>query len=566
MIRDMAEPTMSIADVDAMLTGEGGFFETVPVIVNGVAVTTAKNRAPHLRALLQNSANHGGDGSARYYVFDDGTEATFAENIATAASLAAGLAERYDIGHGDRVAILAANTPEWIQSFWAITSLGAIAVAMNGWWTEDEIRHGLKLTTPKLLLADAKRAERITGDPGVPLVVFEEDFAELRDHAPGAKLPDTPIDEDDAATILFTSGTTGRPKGAIITHRNFNAYLTCAFILGARDAFRFPADPDDPPKPPMLSLAASPLFHISGLHSCCVTAMASGMGHVWTTGRFDPEKVLQLTETYKITRLSGVTTQIWRIIEHPKFHEYDTSSVTAIGGGGSVWSPELLRACREALPHAERPVGVGYGLTECSGLATSASDDVLREHPESVGAAIPTCDLEIHDDDDNPLPDGEIGNVMLRGPMVTPGYWDNPEATADTIRPGGWLRTGDFGRIENGLLFLASRRTDLIIRGGENIYPVEIENRLDEHPAVREIVVLGVDHRELGQEVKAYVVPFDNAIVTTDELAAFVGETLAPHKVPTHWEIRTEPLPRNATGKILKQVVAGNAENTFIEE
>ena len=133
MIRDMAEPTMSIADVDAMLTGEGGFFETVPGIVNGVEVTTAKNRAPHLRALLQNSANHGGDGSARYYVFDDGFEATFAENIATAASLAAGLAERYDIGHGDRVAILAANTPEWIQSFWAITSLGAIAVAMNGW-------------------------------------------------------------------------------------------------------------------------------------------------------------------------------------------------------------------------------------------------------------------------------------------------------------------------------------------------------------------------------------------------------------------------------------------------
>ena len=566
MIRDMAEPTMSIADVDAMLTGEGGFFETVPVIVNGVEVTAAKNRAPHLRALLQNSANHGGDGSARYYVFDDGTEATFAENIATAASLAAGLAERYDIGHGDRVAILAANTPEWIQSFWAITSLGAIAVAMNGWWTEDEIRHGLKLTTPKLLIADTKRAERITGDPGVPLVVFEEDFTELRDHAPGAELPVTPIDEDDAATILFTSGTTGRPKGAIITHRNFNAYLTCAFILGARDAFRFPADPDDPPKPTMLSLAASPLFHISGLHSCCVTAVASGMGHVWTTGRFDPEKVLQLTETYKITRLSGVTTQVWRIIEHPKFHEYDTSSVTAIGGGGSVWSPELLRACREALPHAERPVGVGYGLTECSGLATSASDDVLREHPESVGAAIPTCDLAIHDDDDNPLPDGEIGNVMLRGPMVTPGYWDNPEATADTIRPGGWLRTGDFGRIENGLLFLASRRTDLIIRGGENIYPVEIENRLDEHPAVREIVVLGVDHRELGQEVKAYVVPFDDAVVTTDELAAFVGETLAPHKVPTHWEIRTEPLPRNATGKILKQVVAGNAENTFIEE
>ena len=197
------------------------------------------------------------------------------------------------------------------------------------------------------------------------------------------------------------------------------------------------------------------------------------------------------------------------------------------------------------------------------GLATSASDDVLRENPESVGSAIPTCDLAIHDDDDNPLPDGEIGNVMLRGPMVTP-------ATGTTRRRPPGDPTGRLARTATS----AASRTDcsslqaaapIIIRGGENIYPVEIENRLDEHPAVREVVVLGVDHRELGQEVKAYVVPFDDADITTDELAAFVGATLASHKVPAHWEIRTEPL-LNATGKILKQVVAGNAENTFIEE
>ena len=288
------------------------------------------------------------------------------------------------------------------------------------------------------------------------------------------------------------------------------------------------------------------------------------MGHVWTTGRFDPEKVLQLTETYKITRLSGVTTQVWRIIEHPKFHEYDTSSVTAIGGGGSVWSPELLRACREALPHAERPVGVGYGLTECSGLATSASDDVLRK--SGVGRFgdpdMRPCDPRRRR---QPAPRRRDWQRDVARPDGHTRLLGQPEATAEAIRPGGWLRTGDFGRIENGLLFLAAA-APISSSGGENIYPVEIENRLDEHPAVREVVVLGVDHRELGQEVKAYVVPFDDADVTTDELAAFVGATLAPHKVPAHWEIRTEPLPRNATGKILKQVVAGNAENTFIEE
>lgn len=557
---------MTVAEVDAMLTGEGGFFETETATVAGVDVTTLKNRAPHLRALLANSANHGGDGSSRYYVFDDGREASFADNIAHAASLAAALRERHGIGAGDRVAILAANCPEWIQTFWAVTSLGAIVVAMNGWWTEDEIRYGLELTEPSLLIADRRRIDRLTGGTDVETVVIEDGFAALLDHAPDAPLPDVEIDEDDPATILFTSGTTGRPKGAVITHRNFGAYLACAFILGARDAFRFPADPDAPPAPPLLSLAASPLFHISGLHSCCVTAVASGFGHVWTTGRFDPEKVLRLTEQYRITRLSGVTTQVWRIIEHPRFGEFDTSSVTSIGGGGSVWSPELLRACRDALPHADRAVGVGYGLTECSGLATHAGDEVLRAHPDSVGYPIPTCEVAIHDDEDNPLPDGVIGNVMLRGPMVTPGYWQDPDATGETIRPGGWLRTGDFGRLEDGLLFLSSRRTDLIIRGGENIYPVEIENRLDEHPAVREVAVLGVDHRELGQEVKAVIVPFDDATVSETELAAFVAETLAPHKVPAHWEIRHDPLPRNATGKILKQVVAGTAENTFIED
>ena len=298
-------------------------------------------------ALLQNSANHGGDGSARYYVFDDGTEATFAENIATAASLAEGLAERYDIGHGDRVAILAANTPEWIQSFWAITSLGAIAVAMNGWWTEDEISIRLELTTPKLLLADAKRAERITGDPGVPLS-FRGGLRRTSRSRTRSRTARHPDRRGRRRHILFTSGTTGRPKGAIITHRNFNAYLTCAFILGARDAFRFRPIPTTRRNPRCCRWPPAPLPH---LRAPFMLRHRRGLGHgpCVDPGRFDPEKVLQLTETYKITRLSGVTTQVWRIIEHPKFHEYDTSSVTAIGGGGSVWSPGFCgRAARRS--------------------------------------------------------------------------------------------------------------------------------------------------------------------------------------------------------------------------
>jgi len=553
---------MSITDVDAMLTGEGGFFETTTESVHGVEMTVLANRAHSLREMLEASAGHDG-GNARYYVFDDGREATFSENISRVASIAAALRDVYGIGRGDRVAILAANSPEWIETFWATVSLGAVAVAMNGWWIGDEIRHGLELTTPKLLVTDRRRFDRLESHTDMPTVVIEDRFGELAADAPEADLPDTPIDEDDPAAILFTSGTTGRPKGSVCTHRNFIAYVGCAFMLGARDAIRFPAEGQ---RLPILALAASPLFHISGLHACAVTAMASGRGHVWTTGRFDPEKVLRLTEQHRITRWGGVTTQIWRIIEHPRFHDYDTSSVTSIGGGGSVWTPELLRACRAALPHADRAVGVGYGLTECAGLATHAPDDLLASHPDSVGVPLPTVDLMITDDNDQPLPDGEIGNVCVRGPMVTPGYWDDPDATASTIRPGGWLITGDYGHVKEGLLYLDSRRSELIIRGGENIYPAEIETRLDDHPDVHEAAVFGVEHRELGHEVKAVVVPAEGAMIDIASLDAWLGRTLSGHKIPAHWEIRREPLPRNASGKIMKKVLTGEAVNTFIED
>ncbi len=597
------QPAMSVAEADAALTGPGGFFEIVTDTVGGIDMGVVASPHRSLRDLLAASAGHGGDGSARYYLFDDGRSATFAENISNVSALAAALMNGYGIGRGDRVAILGANQPGWIQGFWATVSAGAISVAMNGWWKGDEIRYAIELTEPKVLIADSRRLNRLGGDIGVPVILMDPEpkshpssneadapgstaartkpertksVAALDDliqaHL-GSQLPDCEIDLDDPAAILFTSGTTGRPKGAIQTQRNFLAYLSCAFLIGGRQFLRFPNTPMD--SGPML--ACSPLFHVSGLHACAVTAVAAGSNHVWTTGRYDPEKVLRLTEQHRISRWSGVTTQIWRLIEHPSLSDYDTSSVTNIGGGGSVWSPELQDVCRNALPHARLSVSIGYGLTESSGLATSASDDVLLEHPDSVGHALPTVSLRIADDDFESIPDGSIGNVCISGPMVTPGYWNDPEATADTIR-NGWLRTGDFGYLQDGLLHLVSRRSDLIIRGGENIYPTEIEQRIDAHPAVIESAVFGVDHRELGQEVKAVVVlaldavtdgkdrsevAIDDATLTStdelvNELSVWVAKTLADIKVPAHWELRTEPLPRNATGKILKQVLKGN--------
>ena len=564
------QPAMTVAEADAMLTGPGGFFEIVTENVGGIEMGVVASPHRSLRDLLAASANHGGDGSARYYLFDDGRSATFAENIDHAGAVAAALAQRFGVEPGDRVGLLGSNQPGWIQGFWGTVSAGAIAVAMNGWWKSDEIRYGIELTEPKVLIADRRRLERLDGDPGVPVIGMDTrpDGATTVDglvdaHA-GTPLPDCPIAIDDPAAILFTSGTTGRPRGAVQTQRNFFAYLNCAYMIGARQFLRFPGESMDVGGP---TLACSPLFHVSGLHACAVMAVGAGFNHLWTTGRYDAEKILRLTEEHGIARWSGVTTQIWRLVEHPRLADYDTSSVTSIGGGGSLWSPELQETCRSALPHARISVTIGYGLTESSGLATSAADDVLKAHPDSVGYPLPIVGVRITDEDGRELPEGEVGNICLSGPMVTPGYWNDPTATAETIRDG-WLRTGDYGYVRDGLLFLVSRRSDLIIRGGENIYPAEIEQRLDAHPEVAESAVHGVEHRELGQEVKAVVVvggerPAENLI---GELEAWVADTLADIKVPAHWELRTEPLPRNATGKILKQVVQGDADYDFIEE
>ena len=505
-------------------------------------------------------------GDKEYVYFDDGRRLTFTEHLAVVGSVAAALRDRYDIGPGDRVAILGANSLEWLLTFWATVSLDAIAVAMNGWWQEDEIRYGLDLTKPKLLVADSKRLARISGGRhgvDIPVVEMETDFDALWHHAPGAPLPDTPIDEDDPAAVLFTSGTTGRPKGAINTHRNLISFVQMSFFSGARDMLMKP--PSGEPATPV-NICSSPMFHVSGLQAAIITGVASGVKFVFTTGRFDPKKVLDLAVQEGATRLGGITTQLWRILEHPDFDKYDLSKVTSSGGGGSVFSPELQRAVREKIPTAANAFNVGYGSTETGGLCTMATNEMLLEHPDCTGRALPTAQVAIFDDDGNPLPDGEVGHVCVRGPMVTPGYWDNPEATAETFFPGRWLKTGDYGRMEDGLLFLATRKRDMIIRGGENIYPIEIENRLDEHPGIAEAAVVGVEHRTLGQEVKAIVVPKPGATLDPDEIRAFVGETLAYYKVPQYVEIRTEPLPRNATGKVLKNVLLGEAENTFVEE
>jgi acyl-CoA synthetase (AMP-forming)/AMP-acid ligase II len=553
-----------VARVEAQLLAPGGLFELEEVEVLGAPVTSFRRRPRSLREVLVSSL---ANPDAEYVVFTDGERErrlTFGEHGQLVASVAAALRDRYGVGPGDRVAVLAGNCPEWVLTFWAAVSLGAVTVGLNGWSTGPEIRYFVDDADPKVLVADGKRLARLgSADPGVPVVRVDDDFAALEGHAPGAELPAVDIAEDDPAIILYTSGTTGRPKGAVNTHRNVIAFVSLNFFGGARTMMLHPPPAD---ALPTCQLMTNPLFHVSGLHAGAVMLLASGVKSVWLMGRFDPALAMRTIERHRCTGWGFTETVLHRLVNSPHVGKYDLSSVRTVGGGGSPIAPSLQERTREVFPNAARSMGIGYGQTECAALATMNFGQELVDFPMSAGRPLPTVDLEIHDPFGERLPDGEEGEIWLRGPMVMPGYWRRPVETAETIAPGRWLRTGDIGRIDGGRLYLASRKRDLILRGGENVYPVEIEKRIEDHPDVDECAVVGVDHPELGQAVKAVVVARPGRSIDPDVLRAWVAAELSYYKVPEHWEVRTEPLPRNASGKILKDALTGRAAPQFVEE
>jgi len=550
---------------EARLLAPGAPFELAEEEVLGERVRVFANRAHSLRDVLFRSREFAG---AEYMVFREAARErryTFGEHERLVASAAEAFAERFGIGPGDRVAILAANCPEWIISFWATVSLGAICVGLNGWWTEGEIRYAVGHSKPKLVLADRKRAARITGELGVPMVIAEDGFAELLAAYPDAELPSQPIAESDPAIILYTSGTTGRAKGVVHTHGNVTNMIMVSFFHGARLMMANPKQAELAQLANSI-LVTSPLFHVSGLHCAAVTALAAGAKTVWPMGRFDPETTLGLIEREKVTGWGYTATVLHRLLNHPKIGEYDLSSFRSVGGGGSPIPRPLTDKARELLPQCSHTMGVGYGLTEGTAFATLNAGDELIDDPWSVGRPVPVVDVEIRDERGRAVADGEEGDIHLHGPLVMLGYWDDAQATKAVIKPGRWLNTGDVGRLEDGKLYIASRKRDLILRGGENVYPFEIEERLQLHPAVAEAAVIGIDHEELGQEVKAVIVFEKDQETGTKELRRWVADALAYYKVPSLWETRKRPLPRNATGKVLKNALRDAQDSMFIEE
>jgi len=552
-------------EVEAELLAPGGPFEVLEAQVLGAPCPVFRERSASLREVLDQSRLFG---DRDYMVYGD-RRISFEEHHRLVRSVAAALRERFGVGPGDRVAILAANRPEWVVTWWAAVVSGAIPVGMNGWWVADEILFALEDCQPAVLVGDRRRLSRLAGHSfSTPTVEMEADFAKLEAHDPEAPLPDAPIAEDDPASILYTSGTTGRPKGAINTHRNIIALNRLQLWHGLR-LTKIAMAQGQPPQAPgeSASLITSPLFHLSGLYTGAVTLLATGTKTVYLEGgRFDPVKAMQAIEAERVTSWGPMGTIAQRVMDHPDVGRYDLSSLRQIGTGGAPISPELQERIRRTFPNARASFGLGYGQTEATGMVTVNFSAELETYPTSVGRPLPTLALEIRDAEGRTLPPGEEGEIHVHGPLVMREYWQRPEATAESLRPGRWLRTGDVGRLEDGFLYVNSRARDLILRGGENVHPAEIEHRLEAHPDVAEAAVLGVDHPELGQEVMAVVVPRPGARPEPKQLRSWVGERLASYKVPSRWELRREPLPRNATGKVLKQVLAEGGENPFIEE
>jgi long-chain acyl-CoA synthetase len=568
------------AEVQAQLTGPGGMFEVVTEEVLGRPMQVYAQRMPSLRSVAEVGLLRGDD--ATFIVYGDRTYG-FGTFVQMANGVAHALRDRYGVGKGDRVAVLSQNNPEWCLAFWATVQQGAVLVGLNGWWTTDEIEYGLQDSGAKVLVADRKRFERIAGsldgtrdlehvflvdcspaDVGLADDPRVHGFSELTG-SPTSEFVDEEIAEDDPAVIFYTSGTTGRPKGAISTHRSMIANLQNTMYNAVAGSMMGGGALPEGGDGQNVALFTSPLFHVSGCHSTLVVGLLAGLKLVMPEGRFTPEQALELIQEHGVTVWATVPTMVWRVCEHPDRHDYDTSSVKSVAFGGSPSADELQRMIHDTFPSVSSTSNA-YGLTETSSVATVISGQDALDKPTSVGPPVPTVSVKIVDPAGNDLGAGDTGEVCITGPILMAGYWNKPEATAEAIDADGWLHTGDLGHLDDdGFLFITDRKKDMIIRGGENIYSVEIEQRLVNHPEIADAAIYGVPHPELGEEVKATVQLEEGSSLTEAEVQQWVADGLAAFKVPAYVDLTVEKLPRNASGKLLKNVLRGEGDVSFAE-
>ncbi len=556
-------PAMSLAEVKALLTAPAAKFEMDEAVIDGVPTRVWKNAPPTMRYLLEASRGH----ADRLFVIYEDERVSYEAHYRATAALAAHLVA-LGIGKGDRVALAMRNLPEWSVAFFAGVAIGAIMVPLNAWWTGAELEYGLRDSGARVLIVDGERHGRLESlyatlpDLGHVIVAratttlgegtqrLEEVIGTPHDwpSLPEVPLPPAAVAPDDAATIFYTSGTTGAPKGALGSHRNFMTNIMSSGYTAARACLRRGEAPPEPT--PRVSLTVIPMFHVTACSAGMMGSIASGSTMVFLR-KWDATRALEIIEREKVNMTGGVPTIAWQLLEHPDRANYDLSSLDTIAYGGAPSAPELVRRIHQefgALP------GNGWGMTETTATVTQHGGEDYLNRPDSAGAPVATADIEVRGKDGTTvLPPNTIGELWARGPMIVKGYWNKPDATAATFIDG-WVRTGDLARIDDeGFLFIADRAKDIVIRGGENIYSIEVENVLYAHPAVTDAALVGVPHRTLGEEPAAIVHLCPGCGATEAELQAFVRERLAGFKVPVAIRFLSEPLPRNANGKILKK-------------
>jgi long-chain acyl-CoA synthetase len=482
-----------------------------------------------------------GEGNVRRYgefvsLAFEGRELTNVDQQRAANRLANALSRR-GIAPGDRVAVMLLNCPEVLQSYAGILKAGAVIVPIIFLLNAEEVRHILADSGTKVVVTSPDLAWKLDGWSGQTVVVggaapnaiawdelleAESDSFVTVDRADG-----------DLAVLLYTSGTTGRPKGVALSHANLASNARAAASLSELDRSAW-------------SLAVLPLSHSYGLTLMNSGAILGSRGVMlrW----FNPEQVLDTIQTYRVQAMSAVPTMLVYLLNYPDADRFDTSSMRMWGSGAAPLPVEIVEPF-------ERKFGgrilEGYGLTEASPVVCATRLSGVRKLG-SVGPPIPGVEVQVLDDADRAVPVGEIGEVCVRGPNVMLGYYGLPEETARTLR-GGWLHTGDMGRLdEDGYLVIVERKKDLIIRGGFNVYPREVEEVLYAHPKVAEAAVVGVRDPLMGEDVRAYVVPRGGETPTAEEIIAFCQERLAKFKCPK--DVRFLPaLPKNAVGKILRK-------------
>ncbi len=575
----MSSVPLTIAEANAQMMAPGSMFETERMTINGIEMTVWKHAPANLRQILDLSLSH----ASRDFLVYEGQRFTFDEHYRNAATLGHRLVER-GVEKGHRVAIASRNLPQWIIAFWASVVTGAVVVPLNAWWTAEELQYGLSDSGASLLFVDEERLERvrsrlvdlpllttvivISEDPSRPAKLGEPytgvaivDFATFTGTVDSELVPpDVAIEPDDDATMFYTSGTTGHPKGAVGTHRNAITNLMNLFFIGQRSTIRYGTGnlDDQGSSIPNAGLLSVPLFHATGCLASMITNTASG-GKIVMMHHFDAGKALGLIESERLTMFGGVPTIAMQILDHPDFDKFDTSSVKSVSYGGAPAPPDLVKRILAAFPTGQP--GNGYGLTETSAaVCLNAGPDYVAR-PDSCGPAVPVSELAIvpegfiGDEPTSDLPRGRdvVGELWIKGPNVVRGYWNKPEATAQAFTKG-WLHTGDIARIDDdGFVYIVDRAKDMIIRGGENVYSVIVEAAIFEHPDVADCAVVGLAHPTMGEEVAAVIVLRRGRAIEAEEITRHLAQHLARFEIPTKVFFRADPLPRNPQGKVLKR-------------